>query len=75
MRRAFNIAAQAVGPESQEAALLQKASTHWLRHTAGTALTLKGNELRAVAALPIQLITYWLSRRSLIDIKRTALNG
>ena len=50
VRRAFNTAAEAAGPESQEAALLQKASTHWLRHTAGTALTLKGNELRAVAA-------------------------
>ena len=49
VRRAFEATAKQVG-EGGTANLLRQASTHWLRHTRGTSLTLQGNELRTIAA-------------------------
>lgn len=49
VRQEFDEAAKWVGAKSPEAAILRRASTHWLRHTRGTTLTLQGKELRLVA--------------------------
>lgn len=49
VRQEFDAAAQWIGPKSPEAATLRRASTHWLRHTRGTVLSLQGKELRLVA--------------------------
>ncbi|WP_172802447.1 tyrosine-type recombinase/integrase [Achromobacter ruhlandii] len=49
VREEFDLAAEWVGGKTPEAAILKRASTHWLRHTRGTVLSMQGNELRMVA--------------------------
>lgn len=49
VRQEFDVAAEWVGEKSPEASILRRASTHWLRHTRGTSLSLQGKELRLVA--------------------------
>lgn len=49
VRAEFDAAADWIGGRTPEAAILKRASTHWLRHTRGTVLSLQGYELRMVA--------------------------
>lgn len=49
VRKEFDAAAKAQTAGSPVAALLKRASTHWLRHTYGTALALQGAHPRVIA--------------------------